>query len=333
MKINRRRFMQGAVMLGAATTGVPSVLANSEKPKFRTQMLKSLIAEYADDATCEKLTKAGFFGVELRKRDATIEEARTARRTAEKHGVKLHSLMYGWAQFNHHDPAARRASIEDVKRSLGVAAEYGASTMLLVPCRINPVLRDGPTIPMPTPQQVKLDYDPDTLLLKSAADPGAGSFKEYVEAHNQATIMSQSAIEELIPVAAREGVVIGIENVGNNLWLHPEIAAAHMRSFNSPWFRYYFDLGNHTRYMRAEKWLRELGSDIVKLHIKDFKIDYSKPRFGDFVPIGKGDIDWLSVRKVIDEVNYNGWISIESSGYTDAEHSALMDRFFAGEKI
>jgi sugar phosphate isomerase/epimerase len=39
----------------------------------------------------------------------------------------------------------------------------------------------------------------------------------------------------------------------------------------------------------------------------------------------------VSVRKVIDEVGYNGWVTIESGGYTDAEHSALMDRFFAGQ--
>ena len=27
---------------------------------------------------------------------------------------------------------------------------------------------------------------------------------------------------------------------------------------------------------------------------------------------------------------YSGWVSIESSGWTDQEHSAIMDRFFAG---
>ncbi|MDX9792250.1 MAG: TIM barrel protein, partial [Kiritimatiellia bacterium] len=58
--------------------------------------------------------------------------------------------------------------------------------------------------------------------------------------------------------------------------------------------------------------------------------DRTKKNDGDFVPIGKGDVDWVSVRKVIDEVGYSGWVTIESGGYTDAEHSALMDRFFAG---
>jgi sugar phosphate isomerase/epimerase len=74
-----------------------------------------------------------------------------------------------------------------------------------------------------------------------------------------------------------------------------------------------------------------MGPLIVRLHIKDFKIDRAKKNDGDFVPIGKGSVDWVSVRKVIDEVGYNGWVTIESGGYTDAEHSALMDRFFAGQ--
>ena len=46
--------------------------------------------------------------------------------------------------------------------------------------------------------------------------------------------------------------------------------------------------------------------------------------------IGDGSIDWRRVRRAIDAVGYNGWVSIESSGWTDAEHSAIMDKFFNG---
>jgi hexulose-6-phosphate isomerase len=110
----------------------------------------------------------------------------------------------------------------------------------------------------------------------------------------------------------------------------PDFAAAFVRMFKHDRVRAYLDLGNHVRYAPTETWLRTMGPLIVKLHIKDFKIDRTKKNDGDFVPIGKGDVDWVSVRKVIDEVGYSGWVTIESGGYTDAEHSALMDRFFAG---
>jgi len=87
------------------------------------------------------------------------------------------------------------------------------------------------------------------------------------------------------------------------------------------------------RYASTETWLRAFGADIVRLHIKDFKIDRAAKNDGSFVPIGKGSVDWPSVRKTIDEIGYNGWVTIESGGYTDSEHSALMDRFFAGGKV
>ena len=49
------------------------------------------------------------------------------------------------------------------------------------------------------------------------------------------------------------------------------------------------------------------------------------------MPIGKGSIDFKAVRRAIDKVGYSGWVSIESSGWTDKEHSEIMDRFFDGK--
>jgi sugar phosphate isomerase/epimerase len=51
------------------------------------------------------------------------------------------------------------------------------------------------------------------------------------------------------------------------------------------------------------------------------------------VKIGDGSIDWKSARRAIEEIGYHGWVTIESGEYTDAEHSALMDRFFAGQGV
>ena len=39
----------------------------------------------------------------------------------------------------------------------------------------------------------------------------------------------------------------------------------------------------------------------------------------------------LTPDEAIDGIDYNGWVTIESDGYTEAEHSALMDRIFAGQ--
>lgn len=322
MRMNRRDFLAAATAAGAVS-GFAFAGRAAEAGAFKTKLQKALIAGVADDATCERLARAGFPGVELQKKDVTVEQAAQGRLTAEKHGLKIHSFMGGWADFNNADPAARRASIEDVKRMLRLTGAYGAEAMLLVPCRV------GGALPKPT--QFKIDYDPKTLLVKSVVEGDNAPFAAYIEAQNKATELSRAAVEELIPVAAESNVVIALENVWNNLWVLPEFAAAFVRSFNHKQVRAYLDLGNNVRYAPTEQWLRALGPLLAKLHIKDFKVDREKKNDGDFVPIGKGSVDWVSLRRAIDEVGYSGWVTIESGGYTDAEHSRLMDRFFAGQ--
>lgn len=314
--------MKAAAAAGIVS-GLPFATRAAETGAFKTKLQKALIAGVADDATCEQIAKAGFPGMELTKKDVTVEQASQGRRIAEKHGLRVHSFMVGWASFNNPDEAARRASIDDVKRLIHVAAAYGADSVLLVPCRVDGTL--------PKPSQFKIDFNPKTLVVKSVVEGDNAPFAAYIEAQNKATELSRAAVEELIPVAAQANVTIALENVWNNLWVLPDFAAAFVRSFNHKQVRAYYDLGNNIRYAPTEQWLRTLGSSIVKLHIKDFKIDRQKKNDGDFVTIGKGSIDWKSVRKVIDEIGYNGWVTIESGGYTHAEHSALMDRFFAGQ--
>lgn len=320
--MNRRDFMQMAAGAGIAA-GVPGFVSAAGTAPFKTKLQKALIAGVADDATCERIAKAGFPGVELSDKKVTLEQAAKGRAIAEKHGLKIHSFMGGWANFNAADEAARRASIEDVKQMIRLTAAYGANAILLVPCRV-----DGP---MPKPSQFKIDFDPATVRVKTVVEGDNAPFADYIAAQNRATELSRAAVEALIPVAIECGVTIALENVWNNLWVLPDFATAFIRSFRHDRVKAYFDLGNNVRYAKTEQWLRAMGPLIVKLHIKDFKIDRAKKNDGDFVPIGKGDVDWVSVRKVIDEIGYSGWVTIESGGFTDAEHSALMDRFFAGK--
>ncbi|MDR2849710.1 MAG: sugar phosphate isomerase/epimerase [Verrucomicrobiota bacterium] len=320
--MNRRGFLRLAAGAGLLAGGAFPARA-AEGSAFKTNLRKALLAQVADDATCERIAKAGFPGLELMNKDVTLEQAAQGRATAQKHGLRIHSFMGGWADFNNADEAKRSASIEDVKRLIRLTAAYGADAILLVPCRAGGNL--------PKPSQFKIDFDPATLRVKTVVEGDNAPFAEYIAVQNRATELTRSAVEELIPVAVEAGVVVALENVWNNLWVQPDFAAALVRSFGHKQVKAYLDLGNSIRYAQTEQWLRALGPQIVKMHIKDFKIDREKKNDGDFVPIGQGSIDWVSVRKVIDEIGYNGWVSIESGGYTDAEHSALMDRFFAGQ--
>jgi L-ribulose-5-phosphate 3-epimerase len=153
--------------------------------------------------------------------------------------------------------------------------------MLLVPCRI-----DGK---MPAPSQFKIDFDAATLKVTRVAE-GPEAFAAYIAQQNRRRAeLSRAAIEELIPVAEKHKVIIGVENVWNNLWVKPALAAAFVKSFKSPWVRPYLDLGNHVRYAPTEEWLRAFGADIVRLHIKDFKIDRAAKNEGEFCADRQGE--------------------------------------------
>lgn len=317
---SRRGFLMGTAAIAAA--GLPRFTRGEEAgaAQFKTVLKKALIRNRLTPDVVKALKENGFPGVELMDKTVSEVEAREARRLAENEGLQIHSFMGGWFEFNAKDPAKRKASIEEGKKNLRLAKAYGASVVLIVAGRIG-------GMPMPKPHAFKTEFDPKSLMLSRAAD---GDFPEYVQAQNDATKYAQDAVAELAPVAAELGVTIGLENVWNNLWVTPEFAAAFIRSFRNAWVKSYLDLGNHVRYAPAEKWVETLSDQIVKMHIKDFKINRDAKNEGSFVRIGDGSIDWKRVRRAIDAVGYNGWVSIESSGWTDAEHSAIMDRFFNG---
>ena len=314
--VNRREFL----MATAAAGVMAAVKAEPQAPMFKTQLKKSLIRKRFTDEVLAELKAAKFPGVELSDKTVDLATARAARQLAEADGFKIHSFMGGWYEFNSTDAAKRKIVIETAKRDICVAEAYGAPVMLVVAGRVGG--------PMPKPSQFDLDFDPQTLVLKRAAK--TGDFAAYVKAQNDATKYAQDAIQELMPVAAAHGVVLGLENVWNNLWVKPAFASAFIRSFRSPWVKSYLDLGNHVRYAPVEEWLDALSDQLVKLHIKDFKLDRSLPNEGRFVRLGEGSIDWKSVRRAIERVGYHGWVSIEEGGWSSAEYSKIMDRFFAG---
>ncbi len=318
--VSRRDFMVAGA-LACAAAGLPRAVRGAAcAGTFKTQLKKALIRARLDVKVVDELKAAGFPGVELSDKTATRTEARAARRLAEDNGLKIHSFMGGWFEFNSPDPAKRAAAIETAKQGICLAEAYGAPVMLAVAGRVGG--------PMPKPSQFDLDFDPQTLVLARAAKDG--DFAAYVKAQNDATKYAQDALAELIPCAADHGVIIGLENVWNNLWVKPAFAAAFIRSFRSPWVKAYLDLGNHVRYAPVEEWVAALSDQLVKLHIKDFKIDRAAANEGKFVRLGEGSIDWKSVRRVLDAVGYNGWVSIEESGWSNKEYAEIMDRFAAG---
>jgi len=326
MTISRRQFLGAAA--ATAATGVLSSLqaqAQTAGKSFPSQIYKARITGVPTDEYCESLKDAGFAGMEVTKWDTTVDEARKSRLVAEKHGLRIHSVMRGWTEFN--KPDKFDGDIESVKTALRSASAYGADAILLVPCKIG-------GMKMPEPWDFDIDFDLKTLKVKTVAGGNNAPYADYIAAQNTATESTIRAVESLIPFAAQEGVRICLENVWNNLWCTPKFFAAFCKYFNHPWVGCYFDLGNHVKYARCEEWIKELGNSIVKLHIKGFKVTEVKGKLGggpgDWCRIDQASIDWKSVRKLLAETRYNGWMSVEEDSANDAEYSKILDQIIEG---
>ena len=93
---------------------------------------------------------------------------------------------------------------------------------------------------------------------------------------------------------------IGIEEVWNKFLLSPIEFNRYVDEFQSPIVKAYFDVGNVVFYGYPQDWIRTLGRRIVRLHLKDFKVDRNNGTF-EWKNLGEGDIDWVEVRKALVE--------------------------------
>ena len=126
--------------------------------------------------------------------------------------------------------------------------------------------------------------------------------------YEQAWERSVAEIRKLIPLAEQHDVMLAIEEVWNKFLLTARDFRQFIDDFNHPLVQAYFDVGNIVHYGVPEHWIRELGSRIVKVHLKD----YSR-RLG-FVNLGEGDVDWPAVRAALSDVGYTSEATVELRG-------------------
>ncbi|MEY4940337.1 MAG: hypothetical protein RIQ93_2072, partial [Verrucomicrobiota bacterium] len=116
----------------------------------------------------------------------------------------------------------------------------------------------------------------------------------------------------------------------NNLWVRPDLYQNFIASFKHPLLQAYYDVGNHVKYLvPVHDWIRTLGPLIKKIHIKDYALAPDN-RSGKFVHPRDGSIDWPKMRRALDDVGYNGWITVEDNGLTLPEFASRLDKIIAG---
>jgi hexulose-6-phosphate isomerase len=183
---------------------------------------------------------------------------------------------------------------------------------------------------MPEAWEFQIEFDEKTGHITKVVAGDNEKYKAYIEAHNQAVDGSIAAVRKLIPVAEQTKVVIALENVWNNLWVKPAYFKSFVASFQNPWVKAYFDIGNHVKYAPPEEWIRALGSLLAKCHVKDFKLN-PDGHGGKFIDIRDGSVNWPVVRKALDDVGYSGWMTIEGGGLSLEEHSKRLGLIIAGQ--
>lgn len=270
--MNRRRFVR--VVCGGATLSVFSTPSPGGPFTGRIQKAVKVSMIRGDMSLMDKFKIArdtGFDGISLFAPD--VFDLREALAAQDKTGVRIHNVNNAvhW-KIRLSDPEAQvRAHAQEALRdTLQFAHDCGADSILLVVGKVT---------------------DPEK------------------ENHEQVRLRSVEAIRKAIPVAARLGVRILCENVGNGFCADAAQWAAYLDGFSSPWVGAFFDIGNHHGIGGADHWIRTLGSRTVKLDIKDRNLDRNKN-----CNLFEGHVDWAKIRRELSAIRFAGWATAEVQG-------------------
>jgi hexulose-6-phosphate isomerase len=191
------------------------------------------------------LKAAGFEGAEISTPVATLNHAELLAAKA-KTGIEIHGVCDAvhWQQrLSDPDAAVRAKGLQGLQQAIKDCAEFGGTTVLLVPGRVS---------------------NPDT------------------ENYDQCWKRSQDEIKKAIPLAKDKNVKIAVEVVWNNFWTKPEQMAQYLDEINDPAVGGYLDLGNVVKFgVPPSQWVKVLNKRILKLHIKGYSHEKKWVHIGD----------------------------------------------------
>ncbi|MFC7157311.1 sugar phosphate isomerase/epimerase family protein [Halomarina halobia] len=231
--------------------------------------------DFAD--ACAVLASAGYDGVEPNYAAdgpiATEEGRRAMRRAAESNGLSIPAVsttLHWEYPLSSPNEGTRRRGLAIGEGMIDAAAALGADEVLIVP---------------------------------AVVEPSASYGRCYERALD--------AVRDLARYGDDRGVGIAVENVQNDFLYSPgELARFVERAGEAGPVSVYFDVGNGLRWGLPDRWIRELGARISRVHVKDWLTDAHRPTY----PL-QGDVDWPSVVDALAEIGYDGWITAEVPPY------------------
>ena len=209
----------------------------------------------------------------------TEKECAKIRSLIDRSGLVVESVASGMSwDFcpTHPDATVRHEAIALHKAALERCAWLGCKSLLVVPGAIHiPWIPDFPAVP-----------------------------------YEQAVKYAIEAVRALLPVAEACRVEICLENVWNGLFYSPLEFCSFIDSYESPWVKVYFDIGNVLGYHQdPADWIKTLGKRIGRVHAKDFK--RSVGNMDGFCDIGQGDVSWAEVSAALKGIGYSRTVIAE----------------------
>ena len=289
LRSDRRRFLVASAASSLALANITVADDPATPQRSRSNQGRIFKADkgggVGDDkqAMIARLTKyrdLGFDGLEGG--SPGITDLAALNEAMRETGFPVHGVVDGvhWKQrLSSPDEAVRQQGREALEQAIRDAHAISASSVLLVPGRVTGE-----------------DENHDDVWQRSIVE-----------------------IRNVLPLAARLGIHVLIENVWNGFCESPEQLRDYVDEIDSPWVGVYFDIGNCRKFGPSEDWIRTLGRRIVKLDVKDWGESNS------FCRLGEGDVDWAEVRKALAEIGFTGWATREGQDRDLGDTAALMD--------
>ena len=300
--MERRDFLRtgtGALLGGAAALGAKqAAFAAPNQPQETDRANPIGVSTYSfwrfdgpkEDypiAYCiDEAARMGFDGVEILHIQMGSEDnshLQDIKRRAIEQGVDLFGFSTHQG-FVDPDPAVRQENVDKTIRQIELAHAMGIPTM-----RIN-TGRWGTTDSF------------DELMENRGQEPPLEGYTE-----DEAFEWVIEALDQCLPAAAEQGVVLGLENHWG-LGRTPEGVLRIVKALESPWLQVTLDTGNFLEDPYDE--LEQLAARTILLQAKTY---YGG---GTWYTL---DLDYERIAQIMNEYDYKGYVSLEFEGKEDPE--------------
>ncbi|MSU27547.1 MAG: sugar phosphate isomerase/epimerase [Pedosphaera sp.] len=299
---SRRDFLAASIAAGTALLSTsPAVAAPTSTRKHLIQLAISSYsywhfrtAKVPIETVIEKAAALGVAGVDIlhRQMDIPEKEPLTAAHRSYLQRLKRHAFRNGVSLVclsihqDFVDPSAdyRRAQVEHTLKCIEIAATLGIPSIRLNSGRWNTIASF------------------DDLMKARGEEPILPGHTE-----DEGFKWCQDCIEQCLPRAAELGVVLALENHWG-LTRTPAGLLRLLNSVQSPWLGGLMDTGNF-----LEDPYPKLAAIAPKTVFVQAKTYFGG---GEWYTL---DLDYARIAKILADVNYTGWVSLEMEGKEHAD--------------